>query len=120
MFGCILALLPSTARRRLGDAASRTSTPFFSLPWRPTATPPRPWRQLSFPAKFVHGTRNTIPLWAEIRVESREESIRKDLTQRLKLTCVNMSSADFAALVTKMTQEQLRGERIPERPIPPS
>jgi len=42
--------------------------------------------------------------------ESREESVRKDLMERLKCICENLSSADFEALVLKMTREQLRGE----------
>jgi hypothetical protein len=36
--------------------------------------------------------------------------VRKDLLQRLKPVCDNMSSAEFEALISKMTQEQLRGE----------
>ncbi len=43
--------------------------------------------------------------------ESREDCVRKDLMERLKRTCENLSSADFEALVLKMTREQLRGER---------
>jgi hypothetical protein len=42
--------------------------------------------------------------------ESREDSVRKDLMHRLKRVCENLSSADFEALVLKMTREQLRGE----------
>jgi hypothetical protein len=42
--------------------------------------------------------------------ESREDCVRKDLAQRLKRVCDNLSSADFEALVLKMTREQLRGE----------
>jgi hypothetical protein len=42
--------------------------------------------------------------------ESREDCVRKDLAQRLKRVCANLSSADFEALVLKMTREQLRGE----------
>jgi hypothetical protein len=43
--------------------------------------------------------------------ESREECVRKDLTGRLKGVCADLSSADFEALILKMTREQLRGER---------
>jgi hypothetical protein len=42
--------------------------------------------------------------------ESREDSVRKDLMLRLKCVCADMSSAEFEALVSKMTREQLRGE----------
>lgn len=42
--------------------------------------------------------------------DSREDCVRKDLTARLKHVCENLSSADFEALVLKMTREQLRGE----------
>jgi hypothetical protein len=42
--------------------------------------------------------------------DSREDCVRKDLTARLKRVCENLSSADFEALVLKMTREQLRGE----------
>jgi hypothetical protein len=42
--------------------------------------------------------------------ESREDCVRKDLTHRLKHICQELSSADFDALVLKMTGEQLRGE----------
>lgn len=43
--------------------------------------------------------------------ESREECVRKDLTGRLRHVCADLSSADFEALILKMTREQLRGER---------
>ena len=44
--------------------------------------------------------------------ETREDSVHKDLTDRLKRVCENLSSAEFEALVLKMTREQLRGERV--------
>lgn len=44
--------------------------------------------------------------------ESREDCVRKDLMLRLKRVCENLSSADFEALVLKMTREQLRGEAV--------
>jgi len=43
--------------------------------------------------------------------ESREDCVRKDLKQRLKSVCAAMSRSEFDALVSKMTTEQLRGER---------
>jgi hypothetical protein len=42
--------------------------------------------------------------------ESREDCVRKDLANRLERVCGNLSSAEFEALVLKMTREQLRGE----------
>jgi hypothetical protein len=42
--------------------------------------------------------------------ESREDCVRKDLMVRLRKVCENLSSAEFEALVSKMTREQLRGE----------
>ena len=42
--------------------------------------------------------------------ESREDCVRRDLMHRLKRICANLSSAEFEALVLKMTREQLRGE----------
>lgn len=44
--------------------------------------------------------------------ESREDCVRKDLTQRLKRVCENLSGAEFEALVLKMAREQLRGEGV--------
>lgn len=44
--------------------------------------------------------------------EGREDFVRKDLTRRLKGVCSKLSTADFDALMLKMTLEQLRGEAI--------
>jgi hypothetical protein len=44
--------------------------------------------------------------------ESREDCVRKDLMHRLKPVCDKLSSAEFEALVLKMTREQLRGEGV--------
>jgi hypothetical protein len=44
--------------------------------------------------------------------ESREDCLRKDLTRRLKNVCDNLSSADFEALIMRMTREQMRGEGV--------
>jgi len=48
---------------------------------------------------------------------SREASVRKDLTHRLKCVCNHMSSVEFDDLVGDMAREQLRGEGIPGRRI---
>jgi hypothetical protein len=74
---------------------------------------------MSILGKFTHPSGNAILSWSELGLESREDCIRKDLTRRLQGTCENLSKADFADLVMKMTREQMRGERIPERRIPP-
>ena len=44
--------------------------------------------------------------------ENREDSVRKDLMDRLKGVCADMPSAEFEALVVQMTREQLRGEGV--------
>jgi hypothetical protein len=49
--------------------------------------------------------------------ESREDSVRKDLTRRLQCVCAGMPSVEFDVLLTDMTREQLRGEGIPGRKI---
>jgi hypothetical protein len=51
--------------------------------------------------------------------DSREVRVRKDLTIRLKHTCEHLSHTDFEALVSKMTDEQLRGERVFRRRLSP-
>ena len=53
-------------------------------------------------------------------IESREDSIKKDLTLRLKGACEHLSKLEFEVLVRDMTREQLRGETIPGRRIRPS
>ncbi len=52
--------------------------------------------------------------------ESREDSVRNDLMARLKPICDRMSSAEFEALISKMTREQLRGEGAPYGKTRPS
>lgn len=47
--------------------------------------------------------------------ESREDCIRKSLEERLRTVCAHLSPEDFAALVQRMTQEQLRGEGLGNR-----
>jgi hypothetical protein len=51
--------------------------------------------------------------------ESREDSIRRDLTLRLKHSCEHLSHVDFETLISDMTREQLRGEGILGRRIRP-
>jgi hypothetical protein len=52
-------------------------------------------------------------------LETREDCVRKDLTGRLKCVCVHLSSAEFEALILKMTREQLRGESVTHGRIRP-
>jgi hypothetical protein len=52
-------------------------------------------------------------------LESREDCVRKDLMRRLKCVCEHLSSAEFEALVLKMTREQLRGEGVTHGRIRP-
>ncbi len=49
--------------------------------------------------------------------ESREDRVRKDLTNRFRSVCEHLSSVDFDDLVSKMTREQLRGEGMLGRRI---
>ena len=51
--------------------------------------------------------------------DTREDSVRKDLTRRLKGVCADLSSKEFDVLVGDMTREQLRGESIPGRKLGP-
>jgi hypothetical protein len=43
--------------------------------------------------------------------DKRKELVHTDLALRLKGVCGNLEAADFEALITQMTSEQLRGER---------
>lgn len=40
----------------------------------------------------------------------RAQTIRADISKRLRRACSYLSDDDFASLVEKMTREQLRGE----------
>jgi hypothetical protein len=51
--------------------------------------------------------------------DTREDSVRKDLTRRLKGVCADLSSKEFEVLVGDMTREQLRGESIHGRRLGP-
>ncbi|HEX9084226.1 MAG TPA: hypothetical protein VF836_05780 [Gemmatimonadaceae bacterium] len=51
--------------------------------------------------------------------DTREASVRKDLTRRLKGVCADLSGKEFEVLVGDMTREQLRGESIPGRKLGP-
>jgi len=60
------------------------------------------------------------PNWRDMSLVDREDSVHQDLARRLKCVCKELSSVDFEALVSKMTSEQLRGERLPARRPPQS
>ncbi len=47
--------------------------------------------------------------------DKREEIVHTDLARRLKNVCGGLGAADFEALLTQMTSEQLRGERYRSR-----
>jgi len=44
--------------------------------------------------------------------------VQADLTRRLKHICENLAPADFAALIAKMTREQLRSEGLSQFRMP--
>lgn len=48
--------------------------------------------------------------------ETREESVHRELSLRLKRICEKLSEKDYEALIAKMTREQLRGEGVPRHP----
>ena len=49
--------------------------------------------------------------FSEVPPDARAERIRLDITKRLRSICNNLTDEEFAALVEKMTNIQLRGER---------
>jgi hypothetical protein len=53
--------------------------------------------------------------WPAHNPETRENSLREDLTRRLTTVCAGLTGADFEALVQRMIVEQLRGERVMTR-----
>jgi hypothetical protein len=70
---------------------------------------------MSFLEKPARSSAKAGSSWRDMNPEDREDSVRRDLTSRLKCVCKDLSSVDFEALVAKMTSEQLRGERTPGR-----
>ena len=48
---------------------------------------------------------------SEVPADARTERIRLDIATRLRAICHNLTDEDFSALVDKMTNVQLRGER---------
>ena len=77
---------------------------------------------MSIPEKWIRvaGSKSSHSLdIPSDKSESREDSVRKDLTLRLKRSCEHLTNVDFEALVSQMTHEQLRGEGILGRRIRP-
>jgi hypothetical protein len=112
VFGCNLAVYTITARRDLAKQPSHNRLHPFCLGARRRLR--GHVRQMIFsmkPMRVPNGETIFSSLALSLKSqESREQCIRKDLMQRLKPICDNMSSAEFEALVSKMTREQLRGE----------
>jgi hypothetical protein len=71
------------------------------------------------PDKWVRVGKSTFrwPVLKSASSQGREDSVRADLTSRLTHICQHLSRADFAALITKMTLEQLRSEGVALRAI---
>ncbi len=78
---------------------------------------------MSNPEEWVRAGAKSVFNWPLIKSagsQSREDCVRTDLTRRLKHICENLSSADFAVLITKMTNEQLRSEGLAHRKFHPA
>jgi hypothetical protein len=74
--------------------------------------------KMTIPEKWTRSSGKAVASWRDIDSEDRENSVRKDITRRLKCICQELSTVEFQALVAKMTTEQLRGERTLHRWIP--
>jgi hypothetical protein len=77
---------------------------------------------MAIPEKWIRAGRQSVFSWPDLKSESpgvREDCVRKDLTQRLKPICENLSRSDFESLIAKMTREQLRGEGVGPRRLRP-
>jgi hypothetical protein len=70
---------------------------------------------MSNPQGWSRSSSNSAPSWRDMNPADREDSVHRDLARRLESICKELSSVDFEALVAKMTTEQLRGERLPDR-----
>ena len=69
---------------------------------------------MSHQAKIVRASERALlspPALTVVGRDKREEIVHSDLERRLKGICGNLESADFEALLSQMTSEQLRGER---------
>jgi hypothetical protein len=70
---------------------------------------------MSDPQGWSRSSSKSAPSWRDMNPADREDSVHRDLARRLESVCKELSTVDFEALVAKMTTEQLRGERRPDR-----
>jgi hypothetical protein len=70
---------------------------------------------MSNPQGWSRSSSKSALSWRDMNPADREDSVHRDLARRLESVCKELSSVDFEALVAKMTTEQLRGERLPDR-----
>jgi hypothetical protein len=111
---------------RGGTAAT---APTFNLPRRSHDAIAAKRGKMLFPRNFIRRPATTDQTARGLdcknterkggNAETREDSVRKDLTRRLKGVCADLSSKEFEVLVGDMTREQLRGESIPGRKLGP-
>jgi hypothetical protein len=115
LFGCNLAVYTIAVSRHLAKQHSH-NTLLPLLPRRSGDALRGHVRRMIFsmmPMRVPNGETVFSSLALSLKSqESREDSVRKDLMNRLKPVCDKMSSAEFEALVLKMTREQLRGEGV--------
>jgi hypothetical protein len=112
--GCILAIQIHAVRcLDIAKQHSREPAPIILL-WRWT-TPPRPRGKMSTPEGWSRSSSKSVPSWRDMNPADREDTVHRDLARRLESVCKELSTVDFEALVAKMTTEQLRGERLPDR-----
>ena len=118
-----MQFIGSLSRRASGGGGTgRTRLPPF-LPRRYCDVSAAKWGKMQIRNTMTRGVADILLKSREVdrtNIESREESVKKDLTLRLKGICEHMSKLEFDALVTDMTREQLRGENLPGRRIRPS
>jgi hypothetical protein len=123
LFGCNLAVYTFAVGRHFGVAAQpqHAPIPFASALRRRPRGHVRLMIFSMTPMRVPNG--ETIFSFLALSLksqESREDSVRKDLMNRLKPVCDKMSSAEFETLVLKMTREQLRGEGVVHGKTPPA
>jgi hypothetical protein len=68
---------------------------------------------MAIPGKFVRTVGGALPGSPDFDLErsrSRAESVRQEVSLRLKGVCRHLSAVDFDALVLQIARVQLRGE----------
>jgi tRNA G37 N-methylase TrmD len=111
-FGCILAVYLDAVRRLSGEAAKPQSGSHHSASARISDAPAATRGKMTIPEKWTRSSGAAVASWRDMSSEDRENSVRKDITRRLKCICNELSIVEFQALVARMTSEQLRDERI--------